>query len=64
MFKVIENVCILRYSVAAHLIQVAKASHDKKFELHVRMQGRTLLQQMSDKNLPHPFIEEEISAAL
>jgi len=28
------------------------------------MQGRTLLQQMSDKNLPHPLTEEEISAAL
>ena len=28
------------------------------------MQGRTLLQQMSDKSLPHPFPEEEISAAL
>jgi len=28
------------------------------------MQGRTLLQQMSDKSLPHPFTEEEISAAL
>ena len=29
-----------------------------------RMQGRTLLQQMSDKSLPHPFTEDEISAAL
>jgi len=28
------------------------------------MQGRTLLQQMSDKSLPHPFTEEEISSAL
>jgi len=28
------------------------------------MQGRTLLQQMSDKSLPHPFMEEEISTAL
>jgi len=51
-------------AVAAHLIQVAKAPHDKKFETQVRMQGRTLLQQMSDKSLPHPFTEEEISAAL
>jgi len=51
-------------AVAAHLIQVAKALHDKKFERKVRMQGRTLLQQMSDKSLPHPFTEEEISAAL
>jgi len=51
-------------AVAAHLIQVAKASHDKKFERQVRMQDRTLLQQMSDKSLPHPFTEEEISAAL
>ena len=31
-------------AVAAHLIQVAKAPHDKKFERQVRMQGRTLLQ--------------------
>ena len=51
-------------SAAAHLIQVAKALHDKKFECQVRMQGRTLLQQMSDKSLPHPFTEEEISTAL
>jgi len=50
-------------AVGAHLIQVAKAPHDK-FECQVRMQGRTLLQQMSDKSLPHPFTEEEISAAL
>ena len=51
-------------AVAAHLIQVAKALYDKKFERQVRMQGRTLLQQISDKSLPHPFTEEEISAAL
>jgi len=51
-------------AVAAHLVQVAKAPHDKKFERQVHMQGRTLLQQMSDKSLPHPFTEEEISAAL
>jgi len=52
-------------AVAAHLIQVAKAPHDKNFERQVHMWGsRTLLQQMSDKNLPHPFIEKEISAAL
>ena len=31
-------------AIAAHLIQVAKAPHDKKFERQVRMQGRTLLQ--------------------
>jgi len=51
-------------AVAAHLIQVSIAPHDKKFECQVRMQGRTLLQQMSDKRLPHPFTEEEISTAL
>jgi len=28
------------------------------------MQGRTLLQQMSDKSLPHPITEVDISAAL
>ena len=36
-------------AIATHLVQVAKAPHDKKFECQVRMQGRTLLQQMSDK---------------
>jgi len=51
-------------AVAAHLIQVVKAPHDKKFESHVRMQGRTLMEQISDKSLSHPFTEEEISAAL
>jgi len=51
-------------AVAAHLIQVAKAPHDKKFKRQIRMQGRTLLQQMSDKSLPHPFTEGDISAAL
>jgi len=51
-------------AVAAHLIQVAKAPHDKNFERQVRMQGRTLLQPMPDKSLPHPFTEEEISTAL
>jgi len=45
-------------AVAAHLIQVAKAPHDKKFECQVCMQVRTLLQQMSDKSLPHAFTEE------
>jgi len=50
-------------AIAAHLIQVAKALHDKMFEHQVHMQGRTLLQQMSDKSLPHPFTEE-ISTAL
>ena len=53
-----------RHAVAAHLIQVAKAPHDKKFERQVRMQGTTLLQQMSHKSHPHPFTEEEISAAI
>jgi len=51
-------------AVAAHLIQVAKAPHNKKLECQVHMQGRTLLQQMPDKSLPHPFTEEDISAAL
>ena len=51
-------------AVAAHLIHVAKAPHDKKFERQVCMQGRTFLHQMSDKSLPHPFTEEEISTAL
>ena len=36
-------------AVAAHLIQVAKALHNKKFERQVRIQGRTLLQQMSTR---------------
>jgi len=38
---------VIANAVAAHLIQVAKAPHDK-FERQVRKQGRTLLQQMSD----------------
>ena len=46
------------------LISSRLLRHDKKFERQVRMQGRTLLQQMSDKILPHPFTEEGISAAL
>jgi len=50
-------------AISTHLIQVAKALHNKKFERQVRMEGRTLLQQMSDKSLPHAFTEE-ISAAL
>jgi len=45
-------------AVAAHLIQVGKAPHDKKFKRQDRMQGRTLLQQMSDMRLPHTFTEE------
>jgi len=51
-------------AVATHFIQVAKAPHDKKFECQVRMQGRSLLQQMSDKSLPHPFTEKEILTVL
>jgi len=47
-------------AVAAHLIQVAKALHDKKFERQVRMQGRTRLQQISDNSFLHAFTEEEI----
>jgi len=50
-------------AIAAHLFRVAKAMHDKKFKCQVCMQGRTLLQQMSGKSLPHPFTEE-ISTAL
>ena len=37
---------------------ISKAPHDKKFERQVCLQGRTLLQQMSDKSLLHPFTEE------
>ena len=35
-----------------------KALHDKKFERQVCMQGRTILQQMSDKSLRHTFTQE------
>jgi len=58
------NSSVSANAVATRVIQVAKAPHDKTFERQVRMQGRTLLQQMSDKSLPHPFTQEEISAAL
>ena len=51
-------------AVAAHLNHVFKAPHNKKFERQVRIQGRTLLKQMSDKSFPHLFTEEEILAAL
>ncbi len=51
-------------AVAAHLIQVAKAPHNKKFERQVRSQGRILLQQSTDKSLPPPFTTDEITAAL
>ena len=37
---------------------ISKAPHDKKFERQVCLQGGTLLQQMSDKSLLHPFTEE------
>ena len=50
-------------AAAAHLIQVAKALDDKKFECQIRMQGRTLLQQISDKSLPHPFTEGDFSCS-
>jgi len=49
-------------AVAAHLIQVAKAPHNKKFIHQVCMQGRTLLQQMSDESLPHPFTKRRCFA--
>jgi len=53
-------------AIAAHLIHVAKsiARQEVRTPLQVRMRGRTLLQQMLDKSLPHPFTEEEISTAL
>jgi len=44
-------------------VWVCRCLTDKNFERQVHMQGRTLLQQMSDKSLPHPFTEE-ISSAL
>jgi len=50
-------------AVAAHLIQVAEAQHDKKFERQICNQGQTLLQQETDKSLPTPFTTSQITAA-
>ena len=51
-------------AVAAHLIQLAKAPHDKKFERQVNMYGRTLLQQMSHNTVSNRLTEQEVSAAV
>ena len=51
-------------AVAAHLIQVAKAPGDKKFERRVRDQRRQFLRQTSDRSSPPPFTTSDIDSAL
>lgn len=51
-------------AVAAHLIQVAKAPSDKKFERRVRDQRRQFLRQTSDRSSPPPFTTSDIDSAL
>jgi len=51
-------------AVAAHLIQVAMAARNKKFECLICIQGQSILQQATDNRLPNPFTPEEISAAM
>ena len=51
-------------AVAAHLIQVAKAPRDKKFERRVRDQWRGFCRQAPDKSLPPDFTTADIDSAL
>jgi hypothetical protein len=51
-------------AVAAHLIKVAKAPSDKKFERRVRGQWRTFLRSDTTKVAPSVFTTQEIHTAL
>ena len=51
-------------AVAAHLIQVAKAPSDKKFENRARDQRRQFLHKAPDKTSPPPFTTSDIDSAL
>jgi len=51
-------------AVTTHLIQVAKAPPDKKFEHKVRNQWQYFLKHAEDKRLPPAFMLTEISEAL
>jgi hypothetical protein len=51
-------------AVATHLIQVAKAPVDKKFERKTRDERRSFLRHASDKSLPPPFTASDIDKAL
>jgi hypothetical protein len=51
-------------AVAAHLIRVAKAPGNKKFEHHSRDQRRQFLRHTLDKTSPPPFTTSEIDSAL
>jgi hypothetical protein len=51
-------------AVAAHLIQVAKAPGDKKFERRARDQRRQFLRHAQEKSGPPPFSTSDIDNAL
>ena len=51
-------------AVAAHLVKVAKAPSDKKFERRVRDQWRSFRRQAPDKSLPPDFSTAELDNAL
>ena len=51
-------------AVASHLIQVAKAPADKKFERRIRDQRRHFLRHAPDKSSPSPFTTSDIDCAL
>ena len=51
-------------AVAAHLVKVAKAPSDKKFERRVRDQWRSFRRQAPDKSLPPDFLPTELDKAL
>ena len=51
-------------AVAAHLIQVAKAPSDKKFERRIRDQRRQFLHHAPDKSSPPAFTTSDIDCAL
>jgi len=51
-------------AVAAHLVKVAKAPSDKKFERRVRDQWRSFRRQAPDKTLPPDFSTTELDNAL
>jgi len=51
-------------AVAAHLLQVAKAPSNKRFERRVRDQWRQSMRHSPDKSLPPPFTVSEIHDAI
>ena len=51
-------------AVAAHLIQVAKAPTDKKFERKTRAERRKFLRRAPDKSSPPPFTTSDMDSVL